>query len=51
MQLRVAIQKEPLDTDKVKTAWSTFKTALIPLIKSNPIQTQISIKLLNSMKN
>lgn len=28
MQLRVAIQKEPLDTDKVKTAWSTFKNSI-----------------------
>ena len=28
MQLRVAIQKEPLDTDKVKSAWSTFKNSI-----------------------
>ncbi len=28
MQLRVAIQKEPLDTDKVKSAWSTFKDSI-----------------------
>nr|WP_282437967.1 FTR1 family protein [Staphylococcus warneri] len=28
MQLRVAIQKEPLYTDKVKSAWSTFKNSI-----------------------
>jgi high-affinity iron transporter len=28
MQLRVAIQEEPLDTDKVKSAWSTFKNSI-----------------------
>ncbi|WP_137685882.1 FTR1 family protein [Staphylococcus sp. J] len=28
MQLRVAIQKEPLDTDKVKSAWSKFKNSI-----------------------
>ncbi|MBO1198704.1 FTR1 family protein [Staphylococcus simiae] len=26
MQLRVAVQKEPLDTNKVKNAWTTFKS-------------------------
>nr|WP_279390508.1 MULTISPECIES: FTR1 family protein [unclassified Staphylococcus] len=28
MQLRVATQKEPLDTKKVKNAWSTFKSSI-----------------------
>lgn len=28
MQLRVAVQKEPLDVDKVKSTWSTFKDSI-----------------------
>lgn len=28
MQLRVAVQKEPLDTNKVKNAWTTFKSSI-----------------------
>lgn len=28
MQLRVAVQKEPLDVDKVKSTWSTFKDGI-----------------------
>ena len=28
MQLRVAVQKDPLDTKKVKNAWDTFKSSI-----------------------
>ena len=36
MQLRVAIQKEPLDTKKVDNAWTTFKSSIDTVDQNNP---------------
>lgn len=43
MQLRVAVQKEPLDINKVKMLGQLLKQALTKLIKNNQIKVQISI--------
>ena len=49
MQLRVAIQKEPLDIKKVDNAWKTFKTSIDTVDKkqSNTEKNQYKVTQLN----
>ena len=50
MQLRVAIQKEPLDIKKVDNAWKTFKTSIDTVDKKQYKVTQLNIELEKAIK-
>lgn len=49
MQLRVAVQKEPLDINKVKNAWTTFKTSIdqVDQKQSNQSSDKYNVTQLN----
>lgn len=51
MQLRVAIQKEPLDIKKVENTWKTFKTSIDTVDKKQSNTKKINIKLPNLILN
>nr|WP_248285738.1 FTR1 family protein [Staphylococcus lugdunensis] len=49
MQLRVAVQKDPLDINKVKNAWTTFKTSIdqVDQKQSNQSSDKYNVTQLN----